>query len=86
MAGVWANFVNVSYSLHGFTIDFVRMDETAPPPGQGIVVARVALSPLLVTELMDRLQQTWEGYARSAMPKEVYDDDDRPEGTPGDQV
>ena len=33
MAGVWANFAAVSHSEHEFTIDFVRMDGTAPPPG-----------------------------------------------------
>ena len=33
MAGVWANFAAVSHSEHEFTIDFVRMDGTAPAAG-----------------------------------------------------
>ena len=57
MAGVWANFAAVSHSEHEFTIDFVRMDGTAPPPGRGIVVARVSMSPLFVTQLIDALKQ-----------------------------
>jgi hypothetical protein len=71
MAGVWANFAAVSHSEHEFTIDFVRMDATAPPPGRGIVVARVAMSPLFVTQLIDALQKNWSGYAQKALPKEA---------------
>jgi hypothetical protein len=76
MAGVWANFAAVSHSEHEFTIDFVRMDGTAPPPGRGIVVARVSMSPLFVTQLIDALKQNWAGYAKKALPKEVYGGDE----------
>jgi hypothetical protein len=71
MAGVWANFASVSHSEHEFTIDFVRMDGTAPPPGRGIVVARVAMSPLFITQLIDALQKNWSGYAQKAMPRDL---------------
>src|SRR3954454_4964881 len=80
MAGVWANFASVSHSEHEFTIDFVRMDGTAPPPGRGIVVARVSMSPLFVTQLIDALQQNWQGYAQKALPKEVSGSDAPPAG------
>jgi hypothetical protein len=83
IGGVWANFAQVSHSQHEFTIDFVRMDGTAPPPGRGIVVARVSMSPLFVTQLIDALQTNWSGYAQKAMPKEVYEDDG-PEGAAED--
>jgi len=79
MPGVWANFAQVSHSQHEFTIDFVRMDGTAPPPGRGIVVARVSMSPLFITQLIDALQKNWSGYAQKAMPRELYEGD-----TPGD--
>ena len=79
MPGVWANFAQVSHSQHEFTIDFVRMDGTAPPPGRGIVVARVSMSPLFITQLIDALQKNWSGYAQKAMPRELYEDE-----TPGD--
>jgi hypothetical protein len=71
MPGVWANFAQVSHSQHEFTIDFVRMDGTAPPPGRGIVVARVSMSPLFITQLIDALQQNWSGYAQKAMPNDL---------------
>jgi hypothetical protein len=71
IGGVWANFAQVSHSEHEFTIDFVRMDSTAPPPGRGIVVARVSMSPLFVTQLIDALQKNWSGYAQKALPKEA---------------
>jgi hypothetical protein len=77
MPGVWANFAQVSHSQHEFTIDFVRMDGTAPAPGRGIVVARVSMSPLFVTQLIDALKQNWSGYAQKALPKEVYGGDEQ---------
>jgi hypothetical protein len=73
MPGVWANYAQVSHSEHEFTIDFVRMDGTAPPPGRGIVVARVSMSPLFITQLIDALQQNWGGYAQKAMPTDLLE-------------
>lgn len=73
MAGVWANFAKVSHSPYEFTLDFVRLD-FSHPAAAGIVVARVSLSPLFVSELIDALNAQWDTYARNALPKEVYDD------------
>lgn len=73
-AGVWANWAQVSHSLHEFTIDFVRLDSTAPPPGRGIVVSRVSVSPLFVTQLIDALTDNWQKYAEKALPQETRDD------------
>ncbi len=76
--GVWANFASVSHSPYEFTIDFVRLDfahgtdDTMP----GNVVARVNLSPLMVTQLMDALQTNWEKYADRAMPHNVGGSED----------
>jgi hypothetical protein len=74
-AGVWANFARVNHSPHEFTIDFVRIDFAAQPHLQGVVVARVAVSPLFVTQLIDALQENWQTYANQAMPREVRDAD-----------
>jgi hypothetical protein len=74
-AGVWANFARVNHSEHEFTIDFVRLDY-ANQPMTGIVVARVAVSPLFVTQLIAALNDNWGKYAKKAMPKEVHGDDD----------
>ncbi len=72
-AGVWANYAKVTSSPYEFTLDFVRLDFSEQPP-TGIVVSRVSLSPLLVTQLIDALQLNWQRYAERSLPKEVYDD------------
>jgi hypothetical protein len=77
MAGVWANFAQVSHSPYEFTLDFIRLDYSQQPP-RGIVVSRVALSPLMVSQLIDALQQNWTIYAQRALPQEVYGSHDEP--------
>jgi hypothetical protein len=84
MAGVWANFARVSHSPYEFTLDFVRLDYGTKPP-QGIVVARVSLSPLMVTQLIDALGANWAIYAERSMPPEVQRDGKTPDdGSGGD--
>jgi hypothetical protein len=78
LAGVWANWAAVSHSEHEFTLDFVRMDSSAAPPGRGIVVARVSFSPLFVTQLIDALTHNWQQYATKAMPQEFFGKGDEP--------
>jgi hypothetical protein len=75
-AGVWANFARVNHSEHEFTIDFVRIDYASAPKLTGIVVARVGVSPLFVTQLITALQDNWDKYAKKALPKEVYGADE----------
>lgn len=72
MAGVWANFAQVSHSDFEFTLDFIRLDYNSPPPVKGIVVARVSVSPLFITQLIDALQANWQKYAERALPPEVH--------------
>ena len=87
MAGVWANFAVVRHSPYEFTLDFVRVGFAEAPPGTpapGLVVARVNLSPLLVTQLLEALQENWDRYAEKAMPREVRHGDHRDvDGTQG---
>jgi hypothetical protein len=84
MAGVWANFARVAHSPYEFTLDFVRLDFSTNPP-QGIVVARVSLSPLLVTQLIEALSTNWDIYAERSMPPEVQRHGQKPgEGTEGE--
>lgn len=73
MAGVWANFARVSHSEHEFTLDFVRLDYA---DRKGLVVSRVSVSPLFITQLIEALGDNWKKYAQKALPKEVYSDDD----------
>lgn len=76
--GVWSNFAGVHHSEHEFTIDFMRLDYSsisAEGEIQGIVVARVGVSPLFVRQLIAALEENWSKYARKALPKEVYGDE-----------
>jgi len=80
--GVWANFAAVSHSPYEFTIDFVRLDfahgTSTTMPGQ--VVARVNLSPLMVSQLLEALEQNWQKYAAHALPDLDGDDPGSPLG------
>lgn len=77
MAGVWANVASISQTVHEFTLDFIRLDGSAPPPGRGIVVARVAFSPPLASQLADLLRDAWQRYAD--VPEGPEGQDDGPE-------
>ena len=72
-AAVWANRFDVHFSFHEFILEFAQVDQRRE---QGIVVARVAIPPLLMTEFADLLQTMWAAYARRSMPREVDDDDE----------
>ncbi len=73
--GVWANFAAVAHSPYEFTLDFVRMEYANETERElpGVLVARVNLSPLLVTQLIDALQENWERYASKALPRDFGD-------------
>lgn len=76
LAGVWANEVVVTLGEQEFTLDFVRLDHaTGSPPTRGAHVARVACSAMLVTRLIERLEEAWRRYAETTMPKEVRGED-----------
>jgi hypothetical protein len=60
MAGVYANFANVSHSDYEFTITFARVDhevEAAEVPG--IIVSRISLSPRFMRELIAALEDNY---------------------------
>jgi hypothetical protein len=60
MAGVYANFANVSHSDYEFTITFARVDhevEEAEVPG--VVVSRVNLSARFMKELIDAMSDNY---------------------------
>ena len=56
MAGVYANFANVSHSEYEFSITFVRLEHEGEEPDEmnGVVVSRVNLSPKFMKELTGR--------------------------------
>jgi hypothetical protein len=64
MAGVYANFANVSHSDYEFTVTFARVEhEVDDDEIPGVVVASVNMSPRFLRELIDAMQDAlskWE--------------------------
>jgi hypothetical protein len=64
LAGVYANFAQVSFSDYEFTITFARIDhEVEEGDIPGVVVARVNLSSLFMKELLDAIQDSWSKWS-----------------------
>jgi hypothetical protein len=60
LAGVYANFANVSFSDYEFTITFARIDhEVEEGDVPGVVVSRVNLSHAFMRELLDAMEDNW---------------------------
>ena len=60
LAGVYANFANVSFSDYEFTITFARIDhEIEEGEVPGVVVARVNMSTRFMGELMTATQDAY---------------------------
>ena len=64
MAGVYANFANVSHSDYEFTITFARVDhEVEEEEIPGVVVSRINFSPRFMRELIDALEDSWSKWS-----------------------
>jgi len=60
MAGVYANFANVSHSEYEFTITFARVDhEVEEDEVPGVVVSRINLSARFMKELIDAMADNY---------------------------
>jgi hypothetical protein len=60
MAGVYANFANVSHSEYEFTVTFARVDhEVEADEIPGVVVTRVNLAPKFMRELIDAMEDNY---------------------------
>jgi hypothetical protein len=60
MAGVYANFANVSHSDYEFTVTFARVDhEVEADEIPGVVVTRVNLSARFMRELIDAMEDNY---------------------------
>jgi hypothetical protein len=63
IAGVYANFANISFSRYEFTLTFARIEhEVEEGDAPGAVVARVNASPRFVEELIGALQDSWSKF------------------------
>jgi hypothetical protein len=76
LRGGYANSAMVNHSPFEFTLDFIRRDFTRGG-NVGPLVARINMSPLFVTQLIDMLQNNWDSYAEKALPPEAREQ--RPE-------
>ena len=64
LAGVYANFANISFSDYEFTLTFARIDhEVSEGDIPGIVVSRVNMSTKFAKELLDALNDSWSKYS-----------------------
>jgi hypothetical protein len=64
MAGVYANFANVTFSTYEFTITFARIDhELEEGDVPGVVVSRVNMSMQFFQELLAAMQDSWSKYS-----------------------
>ena len=64
MAGVYANFANVTFSPYEFTITFARIDhEIEEGDVPGVVVARVNMSQQFFTELLAAMQDSYSKWS-----------------------
>jgi hypothetical protein len=60
MAGIYANFANVSHSDYEFTITFARVDhEVEGEEVPGMVVSRISVAPKFMRELIDAMEDNW---------------------------
>ena len=64
LAGVYANFANISFSDYEFTLTFARIDhEVEEGDVPGVVVSRVNMSQQFTRELLAALQDAYSKYA-----------------------
>jgi hypothetical protein len=78
MAGVYANFANISYSDYEFTLTFARIDhEVEEGDVPGVVVARVNISQPFMRELLDAMQDTWSKYTTVKGIQDLPETNDR---------
>ena len=63
IAGVYANFANISFSRYEFTLTFARIEhEVEEGDVPGAVVARINASPRFFEELMAALEDSWSKF------------------------
>ena len=80
MAGIYANFANVSHSDYEFTLTFARVDhevESGEVPGS--VVTRVNLSPRFMAELLTAMQDNFTRWQTREGIKNLPEAPERPE-------
>jgi len=87
MAGVYANFANVSHSDYEFAVTFVRLEHEEAEGGEmnGVVVSRVNMSPRFMKELLEAMKDNYSKWEAAEAIKNLPEATDRrPPRTPDD--
>jgi hypothetical protein len=80
MAGVYANFCNVTFSAYEFTLTFARIDhELEEGDVPGVVVSRVNMSQQFFQELLAAMQDAWSKYSTQQGIRNLPETDPRGE-------
>jgi hypothetical protein len=78
MAGVYANFANVSFSDYEFTLTFARIDHSVEEGDiPGVAVSRVNCSPRFLRELIDAAQDAYSKWEYREGVKNLPETPDR---------
>jgi hypothetical protein len=80
MAGVYANFANVSHSDYEFSVTFIRLDHETEESGEmnGVVVTRVNMAPRFTKELMDAMADNYSKWLAAENIKNLPEAPERP--------
>jgi hypothetical protein len=80
LAGVYANFANISFSDYEFTLTFARVDhEVEDDEIPGVVVSRINLSPRFMRELIDAMEDNYSKWRTREGIKSLPEYDGPPE-------
>jgi hypothetical protein len=81
LAGVYANFANVSFSDYEFTVTFVRIDHEGGGEDEipGAVVSRVNLTARFMAELVEAMNDAWSKWQTREGIKNLPEAPPRPE-------
>jgi hypothetical protein len=83
LAGVYANFANISFSDYEFTLTFARIDhEVEEGDVPGVVVARVNMSTRFMRELLDAMQDSWSKWSARENIRNLPEAESRPPDEP----
>jgi uncharacterized protein YdhG (YjbR/CyaY superfamily) len=78
LAGVYANFANITFSDYEFTVTFARIDhEVEEGDVPGVVVARVNMSQQFAGELLAALQEAYSKYTTVKGIQDLPETNDR---------
>jgi Protein of unknown function (DUF3467) len=79
LAGVYANFANITFSDYEFTLTFARIDhEVEEGDVPGVVVTRVNMSQQFMKELLAAMPDAYSKYTTVKGIQDLPETNDRP--------